>query len=136
MRGRTFAFVQTMVRVVLVLTLAVAPLLAAAFGQHQIEVTDAMSLTYNGAAITFLLAGLLAAVLGITSYRHMDDRRGVPLPARPRGRLPQRAGRACAAPARAPASSSRSRAARAPASRRRREQLARVAARPRATRSC
>jgi dTMP kinase len=78
-RGRTVAFVQTMVRVVLVLTLAVAPLLAAAFGRHKIEVTDAMSLTYNGAAITFLLAGLLAAVLGITSYRHMDDRRGVPL---------------------------------------------------------
>jgi dTMP kinase len=78
-RGRTVAFVQTMVRVVLVLTLAVAPLLAAAFGRHEIEVTDAMSLTYNGAAITFLLAGLLAAVLGITSYRHMDDRRGVPL---------------------------------------------------------
>jgi dTMP kinase len=78
-RGRTIAFVQTMVRVVLVLTLAVAPLLAAAFGRHEIEVTDAMSLTYNGAAITFLLAGLLAAVLGITSYRHMDDRRGVPL---------------------------------------------------------
>jgi len=78
-RGRTVAFVQTMVRVVLVLTLAVAPLLAAAFGRHEIDVTDAMTLTYNGAAITFLLAGLLAAVLGITSYRHMDDRRGVPL---------------------------------------------------------
>jgi dTMP kinase len=78
-RGRTVAFVQTMVRVVLVLTLAVAPLLAAAFGRHEIDVTDAMSLTYNGAAITFLLAGLLAAGLGFTSYRHMDDRRGVPL---------------------------------------------------------
>lgn len=76
MRGRTFAFVQTMVRVVLVLVLAVAPLLAAAFGRHQIEVTDAMVLTYNGAAITFLLAGLLAACLGIASYRHLDDRRG------------------------------------------------------------
>ena len=58
---------------------AVAPLLAAAFGQHQIEVTDAMSLTYNGAAFTFLLAGLLAAGLGFASYRQMDDRRGVPL---------------------------------------------------------
>jgi dTMP kinase len=79
LRGRTFAFVQTMVRVVLVAVLAVAPLLAAAFGRHQIEVTDAMALTYNGAAITFLLAGLLAAGLGIVSYRHLDDRRGVPL---------------------------------------------------------
>ncbi|MGZ4610071.1 MAG: dTMP kinase [Actinomycetes bacterium] len=79
LRGRTFAFVQTMVRVVLVLVLAAAPLLAAAFGRHQIRVTDAMELIYNGAAITFLLAGLLAALLGIASYRQMDDRRGVPL---------------------------------------------------------
>ena len=79
LRGRTFAFVQTMVRVVLVLVLAVAPLLAAAIGQHQIEVTEAMTLTYNGAAFVFLGAGLLAAGLGFVSYRHMDDRRGVPL---------------------------------------------------------
>ena len=81
LRGRTFAFVQTMVRVVLVAVLAVAPLLAAAFGRHRIEVTEAMTLTYNGASITFLLAGLLAAGLGILSYRHLDDRRGVPLAA-------------------------------------------------------
>jgi dTMP kinase len=79
LRGRTFAFVQTMVRVVLVAVLAVSPLLAAAFGRHQVKVTDALSLTYNGAAFVFLLAGLLAAGLGIASYRHMDDRRGVPL---------------------------------------------------------
>ena len=58
---------------------AVAPLLAAAFGRHQVKVTDAMVLHYNGAAITFLLAGLLAAGIGALSYRQMDDRRGVPL---------------------------------------------------------
>jgi dTMP kinase len=81
LRGRTFAFVQTMVRVVLVAVLAVAPLLAAAFGQHELRVSDAMVLTYNGAAITFLVAGLLAAALGFASYRHLDDRRGVPLTA-------------------------------------------------------
>jgi dTMP kinase len=81
LRGRTFAFVQTTVRVVLVLVLAVAPLLAAAFGQHEVRVSDAMVLTYNGAAITFLLAGLLAAALGIVSFRHLDDRRGVPVAA-------------------------------------------------------
>ncbi|MEO7981386.1 MAG: dTMP kinase [Sporichthyaceae bacterium] len=79
LRGRTFAFVQTMVRVVLVLVLAVAPLLAAAIGRHGIEVTDAMTLTYNGAAFVFLVAGLLAAGLGFVSFRHMDDRRGVPI---------------------------------------------------------
>jgi dTMP kinase len=79
LRGRTFAFVQTMVRVVLVLVLAVSPLLAAALGRHNLEITDAMALTYNGAAFVFLLAGLLAAGLGVASYRHMDDRRGIPL---------------------------------------------------------
>jgi dTMP kinase len=79
LRGRTFAFVQTMARVVLVLVLAVAPLLAAAIGRHSIEVTEAMTLTYNGAAFVFLAAGLLAAGLGLVSFRHMDDRRGVPL---------------------------------------------------------
>jgi len=79
LRGRTFAFVQTTVRVVLVLVLAVAPLLAAGFGRHQVTVTDELELTYNGAAITFLLAGLLAGGLGFASYRHLDDRRGVPL---------------------------------------------------------
>ena len=79
LRGRTFAFVQMMVRVVLVLVLALSPLIAAAVGTHSIEVTDDMSLTYNGAAFTFLLAGLLAAALGIASFRYLDDRRGIPL---------------------------------------------------------
>ena len=79
LRGRTFAFVQTLVRATLVLVLAVSPLLAAAFGQHQVQVTDAMALTYNGAAITMLVFGLLASILGIAAYRQMDDRRGVPL---------------------------------------------------------
>jgi dTMP kinase len=79
LRGRTFAFVQTLVRSTLVLVLAVSPLLAAAFGQHQIEVTDTMTLTYNGAAITMLLFGLLASVLGLAAYRQMDDRRGLSL---------------------------------------------------------
>ncbi len=77
LRGRTFAFVQTMVRVVLVAVLAASPLLAAAIGEHRLRFTDAMSLTYNGAAAVFLVAGLLAAALGSASFRAMDDRHGV-----------------------------------------------------------
>ena len=79
LRGRTFAFVQTLVRATLVLVLAVAPLMAAAFGQHAVQVTDAMTLTYNGAAITMLVFGLLASILGVAAYRQMDDHRGVSL---------------------------------------------------------
>ena len=76
-RGRTFAFVQSAVRTVLALTLAVAPFAAGAIGRHSIRVTDDKTLTYNGAAITMLIAALLATVLGLLAWRQMDDRPGV-----------------------------------------------------------
>jgi len=79
MRGRTFAFVQSLVRIVLVLVLAVAPLMAGAIGRHELRLTDDVALTYNGSAITFLIAGVLGAIVGLASYRQMDDRKGVPL---------------------------------------------------------
>ncbi len=77
-RGRTFAFVQTMVRVTLVGVLALAPLLAAALGRHTLRVSDVV-VAYNGAAMAFLLAGAVAVIVGATAYRQMDDRPGVPL---------------------------------------------------------
>jgi dTMP kinase len=79
LRGRTFAFVQMMVRIVLVAVLAVAPLVAAAIGERTIQLGSASGPSYNGAAIVFGLAGLLAAAFGVVSYRQMDDRRGIPL---------------------------------------------------------
>ena len=77
-RGRTFAFVQSLIRVVLVAVLAIAPLIAAAFGEHTYEFYNS-EVTYNGAAITILIAGLLASLIGIVSYRQMRDRPGVSL---------------------------------------------------------
>lgn len=77
-RGRTFAFVQSLIRVTLVVVLAVAPILAAAIGQHEIRFQNTQ-LNYNGAEITLLLGGLFAAVLGIFAYQAMDDRKGIPL---------------------------------------------------------
>jgi dTMP kinase len=79
MRGRTFAFVQSLVRIVLILVLAVAPVIAGAFGRHELELTDDVSLTYNGSAITFFIAGLLGTIVGVASFRQMDDRPGVSL---------------------------------------------------------
>jgi dTMP kinase len=78
-RGRTFAFIQTMARVVLVLVLAAAPLVAAAIGDHSRQITRGIELSYSGAAITILLGGLLAVVVGVVSFRQMDDRAGVPI---------------------------------------------------------
>ena len=59
MRGRTFGFLQSAARVVLVGVLALGPALAAPIGRHTFYFTDYFSLTYNGAAWVFLLAGYL-----------------------------------------------------------------------------
>lgn len=78
LRGRTFAFVGSMIRLALSLVLALAPLIAGLIGTHSPEVLG-KELTYNGAAFTFLIAAVLMTTVGITSYRQMDDRKGIPL---------------------------------------------------------
>lgn len=82
MRGRTFAFVGSMIRLALALVLAVAPLLAGVIGTHDFGPVDADGdpfVVYNGAAFTFLLAAVLMTAVGVTSYRQMDDRKGTSL---------------------------------------------------------
>lgn len=78
-RGRTFGFLQSAARVVLVLVLAAGPALAAPIGKHTFQFTQYFQLTYNGPAWVFLFAGVLAVVMGVTSFRQMDDRRGTKL---------------------------------------------------------
>jgi len=77
-RGRTFAFVNSLIRITLVLVLAIAPAIAAAIGRHSLNFRH-VSLNYNGAAFTMLLGGIVAMIVGVVSYHQMDDRRGVPL---------------------------------------------------------
>ena len=77
-RGRTFAFVQSLIRVSLVFVLAIAPLIAAAIGQHTYTFRTT-SVTYNGAAFTMFFAGILATIVGVLSYLHMRDRPTVSL---------------------------------------------------------
>ncbi|MGA1099866.1 MAG: dTMP kinase [Candidatus Nanopelagicales bacterium] len=76
LRGRTFAFLQALVRVSLVAVLAISPLVAAAIGEHTFSFGEAV-LTYNGAAFTMLGGGVIAALVGILSYHQMKDRPGV-----------------------------------------------------------
>ena len=81
-RGRTFAFVGSMIRLALALVLAVAPLLAGLIGTHEFGPVDANGdsfVTYNGAAFTFVIAAVLMTAVGVASYRQMDDRKGTPL---------------------------------------------------------
>ena len=77
-RGRTFAFVQSLIRVVLVGVLALAPLIAAAVGQHTFEFQNTQ-VSYNGASVTILIAGVFAAFIGALSYHQMKDRPNVSL---------------------------------------------------------
>jgi len=76
LRGRVFAFIQSLVRISLLGVLAVAPLAAAAIGEHIFEFGD-VQLTYNGAAFTMLGGGFIAMFVGILSYQQMKDRPGV-----------------------------------------------------------
>ncbi|MFM7623649.1 MAG: dTMP kinase [Actinomycetota bacterium] len=75
-RGRTFAFVQALVRISLVAVLAISPLIAAAIGEHTFSFGEAI-LTYNGAAFKMLGGGVLATIVGVISYHQMKDRPGV-----------------------------------------------------------
>ena len=81
-RGRTFAFVGSMIRLSLALVLAVAPLVAGTIGTHDFgprNEFDEPFLVYNGAAFTFLIAAVLMTTVGVVSYRQMDDRKGTSL---------------------------------------------------------
>ncbi|MDQ3484961.1 MAG: dTMP kinase [Actinomycetota bacterium] len=76
LRGRTFAFVQTLARLALSVVLAVAPLIAGLIGEHTVPMNDDAVLDYNGAAITMFGSAVLMVVVGVVSYHSMNDRPG------------------------------------------------------------
>ncbi len=78
-RARTFAIVQTLVRITLFLVLAVAPFLVGVIGFHRIQVSTNNYVRADGATIVMFGGGLLAVVAGVVALRQMDDRRGVSL---------------------------------------------------------
>jgi dTMP kinase len=76
-RGRTFALVQSLVRIDMLIVIAAAPLISGAIGAHSVGVGE-VRIRLDGATATLFGAGLLGIVVGIVSYRQMDDRE-VPL---------------------------------------------------------
>ncbi|HEY9389640.1 MAG TPA: dTMP kinase [Mycobacteriales bacterium] len=78
LRGRVFAFVQSMVRVDLILTLAAVPFLVGLLRQRRVHL-GAVDFVVDGTRILLTAAGLLAMLVGVLAYRQMDDRRAVPL---------------------------------------------------------
>jgi dTMP kinase len=85
-RGRTFAFLNSAIRVILFTVIAVAPFVAAGFTALIRGASGAGSLrighvSYEGIGYNcvMLLAAAIAVWVGVVSYRQMDDRKGVPL---------------------------------------------------------
>ncbi len=76
-RGRTFSLVQSLVQVDLLLTLSLAPIIAAFIGNHHQSVWHFGYVRYDGVTVLLFVAGLLAITVGVAAFRQMDDRPGV-----------------------------------------------------------
>jgi dTMP kinase len=85
-RGRTFAFLQSALRVVMFAVIACSGLLAAGFSAVVKAISGTPDIKFGhveyasvGLNFVLLLAAVVAVLLGWTSFRQMDDRKGVPL---------------------------------------------------------
>jgi dTMP kinase len=85
-RGRVFAFFQSTIQVILLAVIAAVPFLSAAFTAVIKAVTGSGDVRIGhviyasaGQNLVILLAAALVAFVGISSYRTMDDRKGVSL---------------------------------------------------------
>jgi dTMP kinase len=78
MRGRIFALWQSLIRIVLVLTLAAVPFVTALVGRRTFSIGGA-HVTVDGTRFVLVAGGLLAITAGVLAYRQMDDQSHVPL---------------------------------------------------------
>ena len=77
-RGRVNAFVQTIVRLTLLGSLSVVPLVVGLVAQRTIG-----PFTVDGTRVVMFAGGRVAAAVGWIAYRQMDDRRRPVAPAAP-----------------------------------------------------
>jgi dTMP kinase len=85
-RGRVFGFFLSSIQVILLTVIAVVPFLSAALTKLIGGITGSGNVhfahvvyTSVGENVVILLGAAAAAILGVRSYRQMDDRKGVPL---------------------------------------------------------
>jgi dTMP kinase len=77
-RGRIVAFVQSIVRLTLLGSMALVPLLVGVVSARTVEVLGYPFLI-DGTRVVMLAGGVVAALVGMLAYRQMDDRRLEPL---------------------------------------------------------
>lgn len=63
LRGRIFSFVLSSVRIMLLVTIALGPVLAGALGTHRLVINDDASITFSGPGLTLLCGGALALIV-------------------------------------------------------------------------
>ncbi len=85
-RGRVFAFFQSSIQVILLAVIAAVGFISAGLTKLIAGITGSGDVRFAHVVYTsvgqnavILLAAVLAAALGVSSYRRMDDRKGVPL---------------------------------------------------------
>jgi len=76
MRGRVFALLQSLIRVVLILALAAVPFVVAQVGRRRFSV-GGFEATIDGTRFVLIAGGLFALAAGVFAYRKMDDRQRV-----------------------------------------------------------
>jgi dTMP kinase len=76
MRGRVFALLQSLIRVVLLVGLAAVPSVVGLVGRRHISWAG-IHATVDGTRIVLIVGGLLALFAGLLAYRKMDDRQSV-----------------------------------------------------------
>ncbi|MBO3751818.1 dTMP kinase [Streptosporangiaceae bacterium NEAU-GS5] len=81
LRGRTFSFLQSLARVVLLLDVALASTLAGLFGSHDLPLGAGMVYRFDGSNLVLVIGAVLAIIVGVVALRLMDDRRGIPMSA-------------------------------------------------------
>jgi dTMP kinase len=78
LRGRTFGFIQAMVKVVLMLAVALASLLVGVFGTRRYHLAG-MHFTISSSRLLLVLGGLIGIAVGVVAFHQMDDKPGVPV---------------------------------------------------------
>lgn len=77
-RGRIVAFVQSIVRLTLLGSMALVPVVVGLVSTQRVELLG-RSFLVDGTRIVMLAGGLVAAVVGMVAYRQMHDRRTEPM---------------------------------------------------------
>ncbi|MBO4209508.1 dTMP kinase [Micromonospora echinofusca] len=77
-RGRVFAVVQTGTRIVLMLAISLSSLLVGIGGSRELRIAD-LGISVSSTRLLLLTAGVAGIFAGISAFRQMDDKIGVPV---------------------------------------------------------